>query len=174
MSFKKLAKFTIILILTACSTIRVVPVEGDSFTKYVKHFELIYGKPITEVQISLGQITDLEGRIMQRVAAVCMMTKPRQIIINVLRWHEKPESLQEMLVFHELGHCVLNRAHTDLDEDYVGSEVLQRVDCPTSIMHSGTTYPIMTEWCYTTFREYYIMELFLEPRVREILFGSRR
>jgi hypothetical protein len=172
MSFKKLANITIVLILTACSTIKVVPVEGDSFVKYVERFEVLYGQKVTGVDISLGLITDLDGKIKTQTGAVCFMTKPRKIVLNVVNWDDKSELFQEMLVFHELGHCVLNRHHTDLDEDYEGSGYLKLLNCPESIMHSGTTSNRMTDWCYKRFRDYYVMELFLEPRVREILFGS--
>lgn len=174
MSFKELSNIAVILILTACSTIKVTPVEGDAFVKYVERFEVLYGQRVTGVDISLGLITDLDGSVMTKTGAVCFMTTPRKIVLNVVNWEDKSELFQEMLVFHELGHCVLNRRHTDLDEDYQGSHFLKFLNCPESIMHSGTTSNRMTDWCYGRFRHYYIMELFLEPRVRKILFGSSK
>lgn len=71
------------------------------------------------------------------------------IIINNLFWPILNDLEKEKLVFHELGHCVLGRAHLD-EEDQTGL-------CK-SIMHSGQAcadnYSAQT-------RERYLDELFL-------------
>lgn len=54
--------------------------------------------------------------------------QPDLIVINTFYWEILDDFEKEKLVFHELGHCVLNRPHLD--------EVRQDGRCK-SIMHSG-------------------------------------
>jgi hypothetical protein len=54
--------------------------------------------------------------------------QPDLIIINTFYWDILDDLEKEKLVFHELGHCVLNRPHLD--------ELRQDGHCK-SIMHSG-------------------------------------
>jgi hypothetical protein len=57
-------------------------------------------------------------------------TKPNTVIIDRTYWSTATDLEREFLVFHELGHCVLNREHLD-DADAHG-------DC-ISIMTSGSS-----------------------------------
>lgn len=70
--------------------------------------------------------------------------------IEILRsWFEKASGCsQEALMYHELGHCVLNRDHLDT---YNGPYGLS-----TSIMHSLLINGGV--WC--EHRDYYVKELF--------------
>jgi hypothetical protein len=56
-------------------------------------------------------------------------TKPNTVIIDQLYWNTATDLEKEFVVFHELGHCVLNREHLD-NSDNMGNCV--------SIMTSGT------------------------------------
>lgn len=53
---------------------------------------------------------------------------PQRVTIDVSFWRRASDFEKEMVVFHELGHCVLNRDHID-DANPDGTCV--------SIMHSG-------------------------------------
>ncbi len=53
---------------------------------------------------------------------------PNQIFIDYQYWNTTSDLEREFLVFHELGHCVLNRAHYDAKD--------QEGIC-LSIMHSN-------------------------------------
>ena len=50
----------------------------------------------------------------------------REIVIRQSFWNGVSESYRKALIFHELGHCALNRSHKD--EKYLGN--------PVSIMNS--------------------------------------
>ena len=54
--------------------------------------------------------------------------QPRRVTIDVTFWRRASDFEKEMVVFHELGHCVLDRDHVD-DANPDGTCV--------SIMHSG-------------------------------------
>lgn len=69
-------------------------------------------------------------------------------------WNKASHLRREMIVFHELGHCYLDRAH---EEDYFNNGACY------SIMRSGTL------GCYdnyvSTTREWYLDELFFGEEV---------
>lgn len=75
--------------------------------------------------------------------------KPRKVVIDRVYWNNASEQEREFLIFHELGHCFLDREHDDRrDRDGI---------C-LSIMHSTPqvcTFDLnVTDW------EAYLDELF--------------
>jgi len=56
-------------------------------------------------------------------------TSTRQVNIDSAYWNSATDLEKEFVVFHELGHCYLERTHADTQENR---------NC-TSIMHSGTS-----------------------------------
>jgi hypothetical protein len=56
-------------------------------------------------------------------------SKPNTVIIDKIYWNTATDLEKEFVVFHELGHCVLNRVHLD-EADAMGNCI--------SIMTSGT------------------------------------
>ncbi|MFD2522569.1 hypothetical protein [Emticicia soli] len=84
----------------------------------------------------------------------------REIVINLACWENAPNQNREALVFHELGHCFLNRLHRD---DLLPNKA------PSSIMstegnghYEPCIYPIEGDnSCNKTMRrDYYVTELF--------------
>ena len=67
----------------------------------------------------------------QNVIGQCVHTEkePNTVIVDKFYWDDADDLEREFLVFHELGHCALNRGHID-DSDPQG-------DC-VSMMTSGT------------------------------------
>jgi len=53
--------------------------------------------------------------------------KPRKVIIDIECWNNSNDSEKEFIIFHELGHCFLDRGHLDTTRP--------DGNC-TSIMHS--------------------------------------
>ena len=54
--------------------------------------------------------------------------KPRKVIVDRDYWEEANEMEKQFLIFHELGHCFLDRNH--LDQTFQGTNIC------ISIMHS--------------------------------------
>lgn len=79
--------------------------------------------------------------------AECFMTSPqRDIKLFVEMWSTLTPKSQKTVIYHELGHCVLNRVHR---QDYIDFW------CPASIM-----YPIMLDdLCAARYKPTYINEL---------------
>jgi len=75
-----------------------------------------------------GFLIDIEEA---NVAGQCSYStsSTRKVNIDRTYWNSATDLEKEFLIFHELGHCYLERAHSDIQENR---------NC-TSIMHSGTS-----------------------------------
>lgn len=107
-----------------------------------------------QFQINLDEI-ELETTIQEidekGVAGICHYSSahPNRITIDKTFWDNASEFMKEMVVFHELGHCVLGRGHRE--------DATSRGFCK-SIMQSGTG---TCNLAYNSEnRTYYINELF--------------
>jgi len=96
-------------------------------------------------------IGTIENISHEGVAGTCSYgaRSPRHVTIDLPFWQGAGFYSREMVVFHELGHCILNRDHS---EDTTGNGFC------ASIMRSGTGN------CQTLYnaqnRNYYLDELF--------------
>lgn len=126
--------------LSACGPLPDAQVEGD-LLPYVNRFEEVWGHKVT-FQVYQTVIDPQYGGI-----CYGMGTSAQVVIINSTYWDSLTDAAKEQLMFHELGHCALNRQHReDINSD--GS--------PVSIM-----YHQMFGWMpqYLQNRQLYINEL---------------
>ena len=74
----------------------------------------------------------------------------RIIIIDPVAWEVMTPSRQELMMYHELGHCLLERDHedTEITRDF-GKQ-------PKSVMNAT----LIDTWLFTSYREAYLKELF--------------
>jgi len=99
-----------------------------------------------DLTIEFSELEDADG--------VCNSSN-NTIHIDSSEWHERmTETNRKWLIYHELGHCILEREHD--------SGVFENGECK-SIMHSH----ISNSECFTNFisnswQKYYIKELFKE------------
>jgi hypothetical protein len=152
-----------------CMSILIVgcgqqPQQGDprsihgidpAFQPYVEQFETILGHSIGDIPIAFApQQGDVIG--------VCeLWTNYRDIKIDPNFWNNQGGALdndQRMsLIFHELGHCVLDRGHLATDWTYNLNGWNYSV--PTSFMNPyiffSAQYPV-----WVALKSYYINELF--------------
>ena len=94
-----------------------------------------------------GFIVEIEE---EDVAGQCSYSSSstRKVNIDINYWNRATDLEKEFVVFHELGHCYLERSHSDNQENR---------SC-TSIMHSGTSG---CRFRYnSTTRDTYLDELF--------------
>jgi hypothetical protein len=97
------------------------------FNRFVKEASA-RGKVITLDNLA-GQISEIQEN---NVVAQCtkFQTKPNLVKVAKEYWQNGTESEKEFYIFHELGHCLLNRDHLDT-KDASGNCL--------SIMHSTST-----------------------------------
>lgn len=106
-----------------------------------------------EINLTQEEVT---GNIVQLgnmgVLGICVRSDeaPNRVAVDQEAWRSGTQAFRELIVFHELGHCILNREHLDDDQDGV---------C-VSIMNSGLSgCNISLE--DESAREAYLDELFL-------------
>ncbi len=143
------------LFLTACGQNMMAekdphpnPGTGPEFAVFVHQFEADYG-------ISIGNFPIMFGDQSGNVIGVCQMWSDgyRQIQIDPGFWNNTnvSDARRKALIYHELGHCILNRGH---DDAYIPSATYGSI--PRSIMNSYLRY----ELAYPDLQPYYINELF--------------
>lgn len=134
------------LLITACGVPRSYESHSD-FNKYKEKFEQETG-----VAVSVPIIYD--ETLSNEYAAVCEIFSDgyKLIRINELYWSYYGESGREELVYHELGHCVLDRDHTE----ELTIPPAYRYAIPNSIMYP---YAFGNSFYYLAFRDHYVEEL---------------
>lgn len=69
-----------------------------------------------EVDYVAANIEGLTQEIAQpNVLGQCFRNeeKPRKVVVDINYWNSSSEYEKQFLIFHELGHCFLDRAHDD-------------------------------------------------------------
>jgi len=121
--------------------------ESDPiFREFVESFSIDYKVNVT-VPVVLRSIDS-------QYAGVCIKYSNgyKEVQINNLYWNNLSIEQKEQLIYHELGHCVLNRGHDN-------SLMPSNPDCPKSIMRSYMFSRYEIENCYLPNYNYYKEEL---------------
>lgn len=121
------------------------------FVSYVQEFEVQYGRSIGDIPI---QFAALGGSLV----GLCTVWSPqyKEIKIDPGYWNfgAIDDDAREALIAHELGHCVLGRAHLSTSWNDPSDGLM-----PTSLMNAtvffNDGYP---DWQYL--KTYYYNELF--------------
>ena len=118
---------------------------------YFDRFEAEGKKRGLEIDLEAAGISgDIQEIEKDKVLGQCFSSsdEPSRLIIDATFWKQAKDLQKEFVVFHELGHCYLNRSHNN--ESNNGKCV--------SMMQSGTTG---CRFNYTNFtRTAYLDELF--------------
>jgi len=125
--------------------------------------------------ITASQVTVSIENIEPAKAGVCITFEgggPKKLQLNALHWPTLTETQKQLVVFHELGHCILNRDHKADLEDRLG--YYQAV----SIMHPAVLEAISPD-TFAQYRSDYYSELFgrspnmpFVAYIRESLLGA--
>lgn len=140
--YARLGMLVAVLCLVGCG--REAHFQG--FEEYVTAFEVAAGQ--RDISISHGSLIIEYGDVGSMARARCdhgFLQSPT-ILVNKGNWDTQNETTREMIIFHELGHCLLGRGHvTDIERGV-----------PKSLMHPGEF-----DWAtYINRRVEYLNELF--------------
>jgi hypothetical protein len=107
---------------------------------------LEHGQDLSQrlVLVGFGTVRGGSGQ----AAAVCEKEAIPTVVFDTARWTELTNPQKRALMFHELGHCVLNRPHT--------TELQSTNGCPSSVMTA--TLPLVS--CLEKNEDVYDAELF--------------
>ena len=132
--FRYVFAFLVLVSLSACEKDEVIEATVDSrlqvyFDRFVSEGAL-RGKTIDFAAIPVsGQIESIDQN---NVQGQCQTNsaRPNVLIVDIGFWDNSSDIEKEFVIFHELGHCYLDRNHLDTQD---GNGVCQ------SMMHSGTS-----------------------------------
>ncbi|MFW9950228.1 MAG: putative metallopeptidase [Candidatus Thorarchaeota archaeon] len=136
--------------LNIVSLITTLNVSQDfAVADHVEEFIRLSGDPIVKFKtrnIEIRFVEKLDGI----TAGKCISYGKIGTLIEISeeQWEKMTELQQKALVFHELGHCVLNRDHT--------TTFFPQSVCPTSLM----SYSVEPDKCLRKYWQYYLRELF--------------
>lgn len=153
-----LRTFVIALLISVTGWGQSCPLPQD-YTRYGRFARYVYtfvnaankrNVPINLNGIDIHQVSNLH---MQgyKLFGICLKDQ-NMILIDRQSWAKMDDALKEELIWHEMGHCVLNRKHWN----YTDSQ-----SHPISIMHEGGYGFISSNggWWYEH-RQDYLDELF--------------
>lgn len=121
--------FLIIFILISCGTEyeTVDSVTEQEFVEYKKSFEkacqvdssdisMVFGDVQTEEHPNRVGYCEISKRIEKNDLGNKVITE-KKIVISKAYWQIAPSSYKKILIWHELGHCALEKGHTEEAEE---------------------------------------------------------
>jgi len=148
----------LLLSLTGCGTL--------PFCGHFEHFKPYHNPPtdpvfvkyINKFNIEMNMSTNISTtfkKMDDKYAGICHSWSDghREITINKKYWDNYSDKQREQLIFHELGHCALNREHND------DTIMLNGTTCPDSVMRSKMFNLFEIAYCYNYDYEHYLQEL---------------
>jgi hypothetical protein len=154
-------RLSLLLLLSGCSVApiqtAVIPTEFCSYIEEFQHQANKHNRQLKQNRLDNLQIFYKETKPQangDQVVGVCYTSYDPSISVVVFRieidptyWNEESNNWdKELLIAHELGHCLLDKKHND---DMIGSR-------PASIMN---TY-LMDGDVFYKYRDYYYEEMF--------------
>lgn len=136
------------------------------FKSYVKTFEKEAQRELEKPNFKVGDVPinfgDTEN---PDFVGVCFTYSngQREVIVRETWWERSDELARQALIFHELGHCRLDRGHEDETTTIEGREVR------LSLMHSRMVY--LND--YQQYKDEYHQELYTQ-RSERVLSSLRR
>jgi hypothetical protein len=139
------------LALTSCSKEHTKKVSIDpAFQSYVNDF--INDGASVGYHVEIDDLTiQFTGNLTAETLGECIYTETRAIVIDAQDWANETDEYKRVVLYHELGHCVLNREHV-----FTGT-ILQTNCSATSIMYpdmQSTTNMYSENWSW------YVQEMF--------------
>ena len=117
------------------------------FASYIQQFEKYSKIDTSSVPVSFGKLK-------KGVAGTCYQITIEGVVdiayieINKRYWGKMSEKQKIQLIFHEFGHCVLDRDHVDWQTPN---------ECPSSFMHDC----VISNYCLGKYFNVYLKEMFL-------------
>jgi SprT-like family len=142
----------ILLFLVSCGKVNDMrAMDGELVHKSEPIFNTLARKFENEFNVAVKVPIIFSTTLERNIAGVCLVysTGYREIQISRQVWFNQSEEQREQLVYHELGHCVLNKGH---DDTTMG-------ECPNSIMRSISFNDWEIDNCYIPDYNHYMEDL---------------
>lgn len=138
-------KLILLLLLVSCgSRIELIKKTDTVFLPYIAKLQESLGITITS-----PVIFDI---LKDNIAGICDY-RTKVIKIAYKYWITHTDEQREVLLLHEIGHCQINRRHSE------ATIRLGDRTCPLSVMRTPLFHKGEVMVCYRPNREYYLNEL---------------
>jgi hypothetical protein len=157
----KLLLLIVLSLLSACGSGNIgEKVDQGQFLPFVQAFEAsglrygidFHGSPET-IPINFGQPIG-DGHILGQCD--WNLISGKQIVIDQISWELLDAYSQKVLIYHELGHCVLGRVHRNDKILFPDDAGVLDIPLPASIMNMY----LLDGYIYAAYPDYYESELF--------------
>lgn len=158
--------FLILFLLTGChSDPQPEPIQYSVPTEvepYIQSFRKEAKKRNSQVSTD-NLIVTFGSAVSEDICGECLLDngKTPRITLNsdAFCWQQASQQARECLVFHELGHCLLKRAHKT--DKYPNGAYVSLMNPNDVAIYAACLYPIGGDECNKRpRRDYYIDELF--------------
>lgn len=118
----KALAFVLLIVLTSCGKNIDLEVSKEyqgvapQLWTYFAKFEKEAASRGVDVDLTAAGITGFIEKIHAKgTVGLCnhRLDQPNQVIIDLEFWNTASENSKELIIFHELGHCYLERGHKD-------------------------------------------------------------
>ena len=162
----KLSTFLLTALTIGCAPERLstgkVGSIDPAFKSYISTFESMYGAKVTDIDFYFKALD-------YPVIGQCSIWttnygKIKHIQVDPTYWNDEITSEEQKigLIFHEIGHCFLDRPHTEDKMFYTPQGFSFKVKIPSSIMYPYNFYSSF----YEPLKSYYYTEL-INPETRK-------
>jgi hypothetical protein len=125
------SRMRVLILLISLTTTACATTTNPAFQVYKDEFMLDRVLPDTSIVFGKPYLKFQEG-VNMAVVAQCepgsWPSKPT-IVVNPEQWARFPDSIKRLIIYHEMGHCVLGLAHNKI----------------------GTMQPKVEQWQHTTY-----------------------
>lgn len=116
----RIALLLVVLWLTGCGRSIFDPTFFDEYVKLFERESITYRNPQSVTNLRIQFSTELEDKIVGQ----CQYLETPLILVNVRWWEKLTPDEKEILLFHEMGHCILNLPHDDTHPSIMNSMLL--------------------------------------------------
>lgn len=122
----------------------------NDFKKQAAFYNVKYRTKLSAIYFSYNLPNNVAGQCSYSIFV-------RTLTVNANTWNTLTEEQKAMVVYHELGHCYLQREHIDETQRF---NLLYSKVCPKSIMYPNVD---IIQDCLVDNWEYYMLELYTNP-----------
>lgn len=132
-----------LLLTAACgaphfSSLDKTRLVDEQMLPFVEDFEAIYEASIGDVVVRFDKIEKPTGAVALCTITTYPTSEYREVTVDKDHWLDSPRETKLNIIFHELGHCVLDRPHLE-DKTLVDVDQLL-YSLPSSFMYPYTFY----------------------------------
>jgi len=125
-NFIRTIAFSLLITLVACGKDNEIQLNKEyqgvdaELWSYFEKFEKEAGERGVTIDLAAAGITGTIEKIHAHgTVGLCnhRLDQPNHVIIDINFWTSASDNSKEMIIFHELGHCILERGHNDDKKD---------------------------------------------------------